>query len=205
LRTLEKRPEDRPANASEFRNELFEIAERLGLEHAAITEVPDLEALRGVGVQSPSGRLVIDIAKLRENRALNSAVSEVTLVNPRPRVSPSPKETPPHARQSFPRVDVPLRRRSIGRFLPLAGMIVAALFLGGYIALRMRAPERAPVVTAPTPAPTAIPTVTSTVTPSPSPSVTPTPKASPTPEKKKRGKIGSFVNRVKGILKKPFK
>src|SRR6185503_11734258 len=61
LRTLEKRPEDRPANASEFRTELFEIAERLGLEHAAITEVPDLEALRGVGVQSPSGRLVIDI------------------------------------------------------------------------------------------------------------------------------------------------
>ena len=201
LRTLEKRPEDRPADASEFRTELFEIAERLGLEHAAITEVPDLETLRGVGVQSPSGRLVIDIAKLRENRALSSGASEVTLVNPRPRVSESSKETSPQARQSFPRVDVPLRRRSIGRFLLLAGMIVAALFLGGYIALRMRAPEPAPVVTAPTPSPTATPTAT----PSPSPSVTPTPQASPTPEKKKRGKIGSFVNRVKGILKKPFK
>jgi len=201
LRTLEKRPEDRPADASEFRTELFEIAERLGLEHAAITEVPDLETLRGVGVQSPSGRLVIDIAKLRENRALSSGASEVTLVNPRPRVSESSKETSPQARQSFPRVDVPLRRRSIGRFLLLAGMIVAALFLGGYIALRMRAPEPAPVVTAPTPSPTATPTTT----PSPSPSVTPTPNASPTPEKKKRGKIGSFVNRVKGILKKPFK
>jgi len=201
LRTLEKRPEDRPANASEFRTELFEIAERLGLEHAAITEVPDLEALRGVGVQSPSGRLVIDIAKLRENRALSSGASEVTLVNPHPRINESSKETSQEARQSFPRVDVPLRRRSIGRFLLLAGMLIAALFLGGYIALRMRATAPAPVVTAPTPSPTATPTAT----PSPSPSVTPTPQASPTPEKKKRGKIGSFVNRVKGILKKPFK
>jgi len=201
LRALEKRPEDRPANASEFRGELLAIAEQLGLEHAAITDVPDLELLRSVGRESPSGRLIIDIAKYRENRALNSGSSELTVVSPRTRVSESSKETAPQARQSFPRVDVPLRRRSIGRFLLLAGMIVAALFLGGYIALRMRTPERTPVVTAPTPSPTATPTVT----PSPSPSVTPTPKASPTPQKKKQGKLGSFVNRVKGILKRPFK
>jgi hypothetical protein len=144
--------------------------------------------------------LIIDIAKYRENRALNSGSSELTVISPRTRVSESSKETAPQARQSFPRVDVPLRRRSIGRFLLLAGMIVAALFLGGYIALRMRAPERSPAVTAPTPSPTATPTAT----PSPSPSVTPTPKASPTPQKKKQGKVGSFVNTVKRILKKPF-
>jgi serine/threonine-protein kinase len=200
LRALEKRPEDRPANASEFRTELFEIAERLGLEHATITEVPDLEVLRGVGVESPSGRLVIDIAKLRENRALSSGASEMTLVSPRARVSENSRETSPQNRQSFPRVDVPLQRRSIWRFLLLAGMIIAALFLGGYIALRMRAPEPAPVVTAPTPSPTATPTAT----PSPSPSVTPSPKPSPTHEKK-QGKVGSFVNKVKRILKAPFK
>jgi len=177
------------------------IAEQLGLEHAAITDVPDLELLRSVGRESPSGRLIIDIAKFRENRALNSGSSELTVVSssPRARESQSKGTTGP-ARQSFARVDVPLRRRSIGRVLLLVGAIVAALFLGGYIALRMRAPERSPVVTAPTPSPTATPTAT----PSPSPSVTPTPKASPTPQKKKQGKVGSFVNTVKRILKKPF-
>jgi eukaryotic-like serine/threonine-protein kinase len=202
LRALEKRPEDRPANAFEFRSELLAIAEQLGLEHAAITDVPDLELLRSVGRESPSGRLIIDIAKFRENRALNSGSSELTVISSGTRASESQsKETTAPARQSFARVDVPLRRRSIGRILLLAGAIVAALFLGGYIALKMRAPEPTVVVTAPTPSPTATPTAT----PSPSPSVTPTPKASPTPEKKKRGKVGSFVNRVKGILKKPFK
>src|SRR6185295_8469847 len=33
LHALEKRPEDRPANADEFRKELMETAERLGFEH----------------------------------------------------------------------------------------------------------------------------------------------------------------------------
>ena len=37
LHALEKLPEDRPANAAEFRNELFAVAERLGLEHAELT------------------------------------------------------------------------------------------------------------------------------------------------------------------------
>ena len=203
LRTLEKRPEDRPANATEFRNELFAIAEQLGLEHAAITEVPDLESLRGVGVESPSGRLVIDIAKLRENRAFSSNASEETVVSPSPRASRSePKETTPQARQQFPRVDVPLRRRSVSNVLILAGAIIAALFLGGYLALRFSAPEQRSVVVTPTPSPT--PTATATPVPTPSPSATATPKPSPTPEKKKRGKVGSFVNKVKRILKKPF-
>src|SRR5882762_1818256 len=57
LHTLEKRPQDRPANAAEFRAELLSTAERLGLEHAAVTSGPNLEALRNVGTESPSGRL----------------------------------------------------------------------------------------------------------------------------------------------------
>jgi len=73
LNALEKRPEDRPGDASAFRSELFTIAEKLGLEHAAITSAPDLKALRDVGTQSPSGRLIIDLAKLREHRAFNSS------------------------------------------------------------------------------------------------------------------------------------
>src|SRR6266850_2065915 len=41
LRALEKRPEDRPANAAAFGDELLKTAERLGLEHAAVTSGPD--------------------------------------------------------------------------------------------------------------------------------------------------------------------
>jgi serine/threonine-protein kinase len=69
LHALEKQPEARPADATEFRGELLETAERLGLEHQAITSAPDIQALRGPALRSPSGRLVVDIAKLRETRA----------------------------------------------------------------------------------------------------------------------------------------
>jgi len=69
MHALEKQPEARPADASEFRHELLERAERLGLEHHAITSAPDIKALRDAPSPSPSGRLVVDIAKLRETRA----------------------------------------------------------------------------------------------------------------------------------------
>ena len=70
LHALEKQPEARPANAAEFRRELLETAERLGFEHHALTSAPDIKALRDAPVPSPSGRLVVDIAKLRETRAV---------------------------------------------------------------------------------------------------------------------------------------
>jgi serine/threonine protein kinase len=78
LHALEKQPEARPANAAEFRSELLETAERLGLEHQAITSAPDIRALRGAALQSPSGRLVVDIAKLRETRAADKTASDKT-------------------------------------------------------------------------------------------------------------------------------
>ena len=77
LHALEKRPEDRPANAAEFRQELLDTAERLGLEHHALTSAPDIDALRDAGVESPSGRLVVDISRLREKRALSSGSNEI--------------------------------------------------------------------------------------------------------------------------------
>lgn len=72
LHALEKQPEDRPANGAQFHRELMDTAERLGLEHHALKSVPDMEALRGHGVESPSGRLVVDIAHVR---ALSSSGS----------------------------------------------------------------------------------------------------------------------------------
>lgn len=77
---LEKQPFDRPANAGEFRQELLDTADRLGLEHHAIKSAPDIEALRDAGVESPSGRLVVDITRLREKRALSSGSNEIKVL-----------------------------------------------------------------------------------------------------------------------------
>ena len=80
MHALEKRPEDRPVNAAEFRQELFDTAEQLGLEHHAFKSAPDIDALRDAGVESPSGRLVVDISRLREKRALSSGSNEIKVI-----------------------------------------------------------------------------------------------------------------------------
>ena len=69
LRALEKKPENRPADAGAFRRELYQMAEKLGLEHSAGFSAPTIETLRDVGTETPSGRLVIDLEKMREKRA----------------------------------------------------------------------------------------------------------------------------------------
>jgi serine/threonine protein kinase len=84
LHALEKQPGDRPANAREFRQELLETAERLGLEHHALKSAPDIETLRDAGVESPSGRLVVDISRLREKRALSSGSNEIKVLGGKP-------------------------------------------------------------------------------------------------------------------------
>jgi eukaryotic-like serine/threonine-protein kinase len=99
LHALEKEPSDRPPNAAEFRRELLETADRLGLEHHAIKTVPDIEALRDSGVESPSGRLVVDISRLREKRALSSGSNEIKVLGGNtaentPAEAPSTQEPP---------------------------------------------------------------------------------------------------------------
>jgi serine/threonine-protein kinase len=84
LHALEKRPEDRPANAAEFHQELFDTAERLGLEHHAFKSAPDIETLRDAGVESPSGRLVVDLSRLREKKALSSGSNEIKVLGEKP-------------------------------------------------------------------------------------------------------------------------
>ncbi|HJU93163.1 MAG TPA: serine/threonine-protein kinase [Pyrinomonadaceae bacterium] len=80
LHALEKRPEDRPVNAAEFRQDLFDTAERLGLETHAFKSTPDIDALRDAGVESPSGRLVVDLSRLREKKALSSGSNEIKVL-----------------------------------------------------------------------------------------------------------------------------
>jgi len=99
LHALEKQPSDRPPNAAEFRRDLLETANRLGLEHHAITSAPDIETLRDSGVESPSGRLVVDISRLREKRALSSGSNEIKVLGANtaentPAEAPSPDEPP---------------------------------------------------------------------------------------------------------------
>jgi serine/threonine-protein kinase len=69
LRALAKGAGERPADAGEFRRELFAVAERLGLEHSAGFSAPTIETLRDAGTETPSGRLIIDIERLRRSRA----------------------------------------------------------------------------------------------------------------------------------------
>jgi serine/threonine-protein kinase len=95
LHALEKRPEDRPANAAEFLRELLETAERLGLEHHLFKSAPDMETLRGAGVESPSGRLVVDLSRLREQRALSSGANEIRVLGAKPVANELPVRSEP--------------------------------------------------------------------------------------------------------------
>ncbi|HEV2827864.1 MAG TPA: protein kinase [Pyrinomonadaceae bacterium] len=202
LHTLEKRPEDRPANAAEFSKELLATAERLGFEHAAITSSPNLAALRSVGTESPSGRLIIDISRLRESRAIPDA-NEVTVIRPTASVSPADGGSAPDsvpAKRSFPRISLPLSSSiwSKRQSKVIVGLIATVLVLGIILAVRSRsalAPAESVVAASPSP----------TVEPTPSPSPSPSPKAqakkSPAPAKKKGN---SFVNKVKRIFRNPF-
>ena len=100
LRALEKQPQDRPADAGEFRRELLETAERLGLEHHAISSAPNLEVLRDAGVESPSGRLVVDLSRLRERRAQSSGSNEIKVLGTKP-VKADPEPEKPSTPSSF--------------------------------------------------------------------------------------------------------
>lgn len=221
LHALEKRPEDRPANAAEFRLELLATAERLGLEHAAATSAPDIQALRNVGTESPSGRLIIDISRLRENRAATSSGSELTVISPALAAAVLNRDSAgastysasvSSGKRSFPRMSIELgqqieraRNEPWKALAALLGLILVAAI--GYFAIRSQ-------VIAPTP------NANATASPSPSVSPTRTPTSSPTPEqrlpananantnvnanKKKGSKIGGALRKVGRILKKPF-
>jgi eukaryotic-like serine/threonine-protein kinase len=101
LHALEKQPADRPANAGEFRRELLETAERLGLEHHAVTSAPDIEMVRDSGVESPSGRLVVDISRLREKRALSSGSNEIKVLGSKSAEKPAADSEKPLEPSSF--------------------------------------------------------------------------------------------------------
>ena len=186
------------------------LAERLGLEHAAITSAPDLAALRSAGVESPSGRLIVDLSRLRESRATTSGTSELTLVavpsdDNSGKGSGLAQETGASRKDNFTRVDVQLGQKTyLTRRTLVSALIGVAVLLAGFTFLVIRTSNviaPANVNLSASPSPNALPS------PLPSPSPTATPKRQPTPtpeDKKKLGKVGRFVNGIKKIFKKPF-
>lgn len=79
LHALEKKPEQRPKDAGDFRRELYATAQHLGLEHAEGFSAPTLDSLRDAGTETPSGRLIIDIERLRENRSGRPKTTEAQI------------------------------------------------------------------------------------------------------------------------------
>lgn len=210
LHALEKAPEKRPADAAEFRRELLATAERLGLEHGATTSAPDMQALRDVGTQSPSGRLLIDLVRLRENRAATSTANELTVISNShtSQVVPPMGATDVHTGHSFPRVSVQLGQtleRARQKPIALVGLILVLAVIGAVGFFTVRAwravPAAEQAIVNPTPTPTPEPT------PSPTPASTPKREPSKQPvnaNKKKESKVGSALKKVRRILKKPF-
>ncbi|MEO7971020.1 MAG: serine/threonine-protein kinase, partial [bacterium] len=214
LHALEKRPQARPANAAEFRQELLATAERLGLEHAAITSSPNIEALRSVGTESPSGRLVIDISKLRESRAASSDASEVTVVSPSVMAAAGlPTAVRDSAaqsnNQSFSRLSVSFNNRSAKKFLLIAAAIAVVLALAlALVAVKFNfgsVPEAA-AVPSPSASPTPDPSPSPVASPSPSPSPSPSRREGrkPAPVNTNRSKGNSVLKKIKKIFKNPF-
>jgi serine/threonine protein kinase len=188
LGALEKKPEDRPQNAAEFRRELYATADQLGLEHFANLSVPSLETLRSAGTETPSGRLVIDIERLREKRAalssgerkLSNDTSESPALQTTSFVKADAKPAAASAlRPAIARIRVffdqkkPLLRQT-PVLVGLAALLLLVIMVGVVAVRSSRGPSA---------------NVNATITPnaapageSPSPLLTPTPDADPSPQ-----------------------
>ena len=201
LRTLAKNHADRPTNADELRTELHTIATTLGFEHAAVITSPTMDDLRRAGTESPSGRLVIDLARLRQVQAASGELSVKDVVA-------ATRSTDNH--REFPRVDIPLAKQDAGIIsyrTRVAALLVAGLIvLLASLALASRwwksdssnvASDNANVSVGSEPTPAS--------SPSPAPSASPTPGRRPNnqPHKpqKKETKARSILNKIKSIFK----
>jgi serine/threonine-protein kinase len=219
LHAMEKRPGDRPPNAEAFRLELFETAERLGLEHAGAASAPSIEALRSAGTPSTSGRLIVDLDRLRENRASTSGAGELTVIDTTgghsrtvvreaPQLDLGPAITPPTAPAERSRVNISVadgaNRSSAKALLIIAAVLIVVLLASvAFLLGRSRGAAAVPnanAVASPSP-------IVATPTPSPTPSPSPSPKEirKPTPKKQEGEKKKGVGGTLKDIFLKPFK
>lgn len=209
---LAKNPLDRPPDANEFRRELHAVAEEKGLEHADSPVSATWEALRNVGTESPSGRLIIDLATLRQVQAATTTGVTGTLVTGavQPSVTNSPTVIDSSAAHpQFDRVSVPLEKTAkvslkarivvaamIGLIVILAASGLTLRWLKGGASGNLNQTANVPAATEPSPAPAE----------EPSPSPVPSPSREKKPERRRQAekpsKIKSIFHRLTGIFKK---
>jgi serine/threonine protein kinase len=198
FRALAKNPEQRPQNANDFRRELHATADDLGLEHSGSTTTT-FENLRSAGTESPSGRLVIDLATLRQVQAASGNQTEEQ------KVRTSAKTKVETARRPvFDRLNVPLVKegnQNRARLVIAAAVLLIALLGSGIIAARWwRSSDHGNglgllATASPSPSPTATPSPTPTPTPTPAPKRSSERRRSAPPSKLKK-----VWNKVKGIF-----
>jgi serine/threonine protein kinase len=201
LHALAKQAADRPRDANEFRRELHATAEDLGLEHSDSTVTPTMDALRHAGTQSPSGRLVIDLATLRQVQAASTGEHDGAEL-----------AADASAKPRFGRMNVPMEKQGAaqvshrGRFAVAAIIALIAIVAALGIGYRWRH-NSAPVNAGQTAGQTANANVAAPVAAvaSPAESASPSPSPSPKPrvtsnERKKENKKESntsFWGKVK--------
>jgi len=189
-RALRKEPTKRFANAGELRQELLKAAEALGLEHSGTTSTPlSRESLRDSGAESPSGRLVIDIDRLREVQAATQR--KATAAN---------DATASPVRREISRLNIAVATKERKQtYLAIAAVILTIVILGsGVVAARWWRGSGA------------LPSATATASPSPTPTATPVESPTPTPEpqpahhpskpREKPSKLKRALNKLKGIF-----
>ncbi len=226
LHALAKSPEERPQDAGAFRRELYATAQRLGLEHAAEFSAPTADLLREAGTETPSGRLVLDLERMRARRAAAPPPRDTTVLadtsrgaghatDERAQVETAP-DTAGHARP-FTRMRINMRpgreQPRVRRVAPLvlAGAFVLLMLLVGAVAFMQPGFLREPAAMQ-----------AEGGTPQPSPSATPTPEATPSPppeakkmnekkperrapaQQKKESRVGRMMKKLKKVFKNPF-
>jgi serine/threonine protein kinase len=196
LHALAKNPQERPRDANELRRELHTTAEELGFERADSSSAPTLDELRSAGTESPSGRLVIDLATLRQVQAATGSNTVEQIANTRPEsAAASPK------RPEFDRLNVPLIRQTSSRSrLAIAAVILIIAILGsGVLAARWWRGVDPNAVN-----PFAASSPTPTPTPSPSPSPSPEIRNSKKPDRRRAEQpsgLKKVWNKVKGVFR----
>jgi hypothetical protein len=184
---------------------LHAVAASLGLEHSDSLLSPSLADLRNAGTESPSGRLVIDLATLRQVQAASTGDSFSGRVS---NEQTGASDRLNAKRPRFDRMNVSLARaispQSKNRFrLAVAALVVIIAIIGSALLAARWWPgsgvgdggHTASADAAASPSPAVSPT------PSPSPSPLPKPTRKPEPRKEKPSKIKSIWNKMKGILK----
>lgn len=195
LHALAKNPTDRPLDANEFRRELHATAEELGLEHATSIVAPTMEALRDAGTPSPSGRLVIDLATLRQVQAATAEMDASRLTDGA------------DAKSKFARMNVPVEKQPAAHASPrwqlLAGALIALLAIVAALGIGYRWRNNSELAQMPNA------NIGAPVTPSPSPIESPSPSPSPSPKRtrarseKKESKPTSFFGKLKRKIMGP--